>query len=613
MKKIPLHLTTIGISTFVIPFIILLTTISALAASVSLQWDPNDPTPEGYRVFARRSDQVYNYSQPDWEGSTATCTIDTLEDQTEYYFVVRAYDGSLESADSEEAHLIAAPPANQPPVSIDDNFTVDEGGTLTIAAAGGVIANDSDPDGDTLSASLAGGVSHGSLAFSSDGSFTYIHDSTDTVADGFSYTLSDGQGNTDTGSVSITIQPVNDTTPPPTDPDPDNTTPPASTDPDTDNDGTPDSADLDTDDDGMPNDWETLFGLNPMVDDAAGDLDQDGINNRDEYRAGLEPDDPGMGTAPQQPAASSPASNAQVERNPLLKLEAYSDADGDAHIATQWQVYDTSSDDCLLDVVSDRRLNQLRVPFLLLNGNRTYHWRVRFFDSGGRASQWSTVSYLVTDEAADDLNGNGIPDDQEGGDLQADVSRSLSSPTVDCEPTNIVVDSEDTISEIEQVVLLDPAEFEIDESTPAQLPSAMLAYKLVLQQPGQRALVTIQLSDAAPVGSTWLKYDAVNGWQDYSDHTVFSPDGSSVTVEIKDGDYGDADGVANGIIVDPAGLSAAAVSTSPTTTEAGAGGGGGGGCFISTIHDGENETPARGGPWQWLKGNMNRLMGIFAN
>ena len=614
MKKIPLDLTTIGISTFVIPFIILLTTISALAASVSLQWDPNDPTPEGYRVFARRSDQVYNYSQPDWEGSTATCTIDTLEDQTEYYFVVRAYDGSLESADSEEAHLIAAPPANQPPVSIDDSFTVDEGGTLTITAAGGVIANDSDPDGDTLSASLAGGVSHGSLAFSSDGSFTYIHDSTDTVADGFSYTLSDGQGNTDTGSVSITIQPVNDTTNPPlTDPDPDNTTPPASTDPDTDNDGTPDSADLDTDDDGMPNDWETLFGLNPMVDDADGDLDQDGINNRDEYRAGLEPDDPGMGTAPQQPAASSPASNAQVERNPLLKLEAYSDADGDAHIATQWQVYDTSSDDCLLDVVSDRRLNQLRVPFLLLNGNRTYHWRVRFFDSGGRASQWSTVSYLVTDEAADDLNGNGIPDDQEGGDLQADVSRSLSSPTVDCEPTNIVVDSEDTISEIEQVVLLDPAEFEIDESTPAQLPSAMLAYKLVLQQPGQRALVTIHLSDAAPDGSTWLKYDAVNGWQDYSDHTVFSPDGSSVTVEIKDGDYGDADGVANGIIVDPAGLSAAAVSTSPTTTDAGAGGGGGGGCFISTIHDGKNETPAVGGPWQWLKGNMNRLMGIFAN
>jgi len=295
----------------------------------------------------------------------------------------------------------------------------------------------------------------------------------------------------------------------------------------------------------------------------------------------LDPDDPGLGTAPLYPELLSPESYTHVIRNPLLTVGEYSDVEGDAHIATQWQVYETISETCLLDVVTDRRFNQLRVTFLLFNGDRTYHWRARFMDSGGRASQWSAVSYFITDKAVDDIDGNGIPDDQEGGDVQADITRSLPSPIAECEPTDIIVASEDTISEIEQILLVDPAEFEVDETTPPRLPSAMLAYKLILNEPGQRALVTIQLSDAAPDGSTWFKYDSVNGWEDHSDHTVFSANGQFVTVEIKDGDYGDADGIANGIILDPAGLSTAAVSspTTPPTTGVDGGGGGDGGAL----------------------------------
>ena len=48
-------------------------------------------------------------------------------------------------------------------------------------------------------------------------------------------------------------------------------------------------------------------------------------------------------------------------------------------------------------------------------------------------------------------------------------------------------------------------------------------------------------------------------------------------LELKDGDYGDADGVANGIIVDPSG---------PGTGPAGGAApssGGGGGCFIGEV------------------------------
>ncbi|MFO7716329.1 fibronectin type III domain-containing protein [Desulfosarcina sp.] len=92
--------------------LLILSASAAMAANVTLRWDPNDHTPEGYRVFARRSDQLYDYSRPDWEGTASSCTISNLEDRTEYYFVVRAYDSSLESADSEEVHYI-------PPISFD--------------------------------------------------------------------------------------------------------------------------------------------------------------------------------------------------------------------------------------------------------------------------------------------------------------------------------------------------------------------------------------------------------------------------------------------------------------------------------------------------------------
>ena len=440
-----------------------------MAASVTLRWDPSDPATDGYRLFARKSGQAYNYSQPDWEGAGVTGTLNHLDGQTEYYIVVRAYKGSTESADSNEVHYI-------PPV--------------------------------------------------------------------------------------------------------------------TDNDG-----------DGIPDDWEARFGLDSRFDDADGDLDHDGINNRDEFRAGLEPDDPGQGKVPQRPELLFPESDARVECNPLLDVGEYSDADGDAHIATQWQVEDSVTGDILLDVVTHRWLNLLRVPLLLLNGDGTYSWRVRFFDSGGRASAWSARAYFTTQAAEDDLDNNGISDDQEGGVAQAHVTRSLSSPTITCEPTDLIVASDAIVAEIEQMALIDPNDLEIDETTPDRLPSAMLAYKLVLHRPGQRALVTIKLSDPAPAGATWIKYDAVNGWKDYSHHAAISADRRWVTVEITDGGYGDADGVANGIIVDPAGLSIAPIA--PT-----AGGGSGGRCFISTIHDVKNELPAGSGFWQWIKDSLIRLMEV---
>ena len=61
---------------------------------------------------------------------------------------------------------------------------------------------------------------------------------------------------------------------------------------DTDGDGIGNNADTDDDDDGMPDDWEILYGFNPLdAADAAEDADGDGVSNLDEYLQGTNPRD----------------------------------------------------------------------------------------------------------------------------------------------------------------------------------------------------------------------------------------------------------------------------------------------------------------------------------
>ncbi|WP_054698689.1 MopE-related protein [Desulfosarcina cetonica] len=95
------------------------------AAQVSLQWDANVPTPDGYRVYQRIAGGTYNYNSPVWTGSDTICTINNLEEGTTYYFVVRAYAGTAESADSEEVNYT---PSLSTPIDADsDGYSVDQG------------------------------------------------------------------------------------------------------------------------------------------------------------------------------------------------------------------------------------------------------------------------------------------------------------------------------------------------------------------------------------------------------------------------------------------------------------------------------------------------------
>ena len=95
---------------------------------------------------------------------------------------------------------------NQPPVAGNDSGAVAEDGSVNIA----VLGNDSDPDSDTLAVTGVSNPPNGSASVNGDDTINYQPDANYNGADSFSYTLSDGNGGTDTGNVSVTVNPVND-------------------------------------------------------------------------------------------------------------------------------------------------------------------------------------------------------------------------------------------------------------------------------------------------------------------------------------------------------------------------------------------------------------------
>ncbi|MFP4028738.1 MAG: Ig-like domain-containing protein, partial [Candidatus Brocadiia bacterium] len=98
---------------------------------------------------------------------------------------------------------------NEPPEATDDSYSTNEDQTLTVEAPG-VLDNDSDPDGDPLSASLETGPDHGTVTLDSDGSFTCDPDADYNGTDSFTYTASDGNGGSDTATVTITVNDGNE-------------------------------------------------------------------------------------------------------------------------------------------------------------------------------------------------------------------------------------------------------------------------------------------------------------------------------------------------------------------------------------------------------------------
>jgi VCBS repeat-containing protein len=122
-------------------------------------------------------------------------------------FTYHANDGT---ADSNIATVnITLNPANDAPVAVNDSYSTNEDTTLNVAAPG-VLTNDTDVEGDTLTAVVDSSPSHGTLTLNSDGSFSYTPAANYNGADSFTYHANDGAADSNIATVSLTINPVND-------------------------------------------------------------------------------------------------------------------------------------------------------------------------------------------------------------------------------------------------------------------------------------------------------------------------------------------------------------------------------------------------------------------
>jgi len=248
-----------------------------------------------------------------------------------------------------------------------------------------------------------------------------------------------------------------------------------------------------------------------------------------------------------------------------ITTAAFSDPNNDDHFQSQWQISDQSDFSTrVVDITSDNYMTSFSVPHMVLKSNHKYYVRVRFFDVYSTASNWSgtvefTTAYFVVDINANgiadvdevddsvDFNLDGIPDNDQPQIIKC-VQASDGSVAIGIEKTSR------SAEEIESLEVIDPDTISDTVNRPADLIFGLFAYRLRVSNPGDIATIRIYFSGDIFESDVFYKYDTINGWYDYSEHTTFNDDGQSVTLEVKDGGFGDSDGLANGIIVDPGGI-----------------------------------------------------------
>jgi hypothetical protein len=344
--------------------------------------------------------------------------------------------------------------------------------------------------------------------------------------------------------------------------------------PDTDGDGVPDSQDAFPND---PKEWADSNG-NGMGDSAEAGADQGQA-------------------APDVPLLISPAKDSVVSVTAVLQTGPFGSPEaGSTHAQTRWQVFRDEDDVCVLDLQSATDLTSLTVPKLVLDEETPFYWRAQFIGSNGAVSAWSGYEHFSTETTDADRNANGVPDDQEvssTADLDKDGvpdSQQAAIKSVKMEGTTVqtgisIKDSPTSLA-IESVESEDPRQPDLyANGKPKNMPFGILNVKIAVTKPGDPAVVKIHFLEPAPANGKWYEYDpAAARWIDFSAYTEFAADRMSATLTLRDGGPGDADGVANGVIIDPGGIGVGDDGSAGGGASQG-GGGSGGGCFIGSVDD----------------------------
>ena len=124
-------------------------------------------------------------------------------------FTYKAKDAALES--NVATVTITVSPVNDAPAATNDSYSVNEDTPLTVAAPG-VLGNDTDADGNPLTAVLVSGPlpSQGTLTLNANGSFGFTPTLNFNGPDTFTYKANDGIADSNVATVTITVNAVND-------------------------------------------------------------------------------------------------------------------------------------------------------------------------------------------------------------------------------------------------------------------------------------------------------------------------------------------------------------------------------------------------------------------
>ncbi|HHP7236235.1 MAG TPA: choice-of-anchor U domain-containing protein [Desulfobacterales bacterium] len=526
---------------------------NARGAEVHLEWDANTEADlAGYVIYYGTQSGIYPFSK-DLDKNNTHCIVTDLTEGQTYYFAATAYDTSDNHSGYSEELVYQVPAVDTDGDGLSDSAEIEIYGTDP---------NDPDTDGDGLS----------------DGAEIQTYQTNPLKID------SDGDGLNDGAEVG-----THQTNPKKAD---------------TDGDGLDDGVEIqtyfsnpksaDTDGDGLIDGMETnTYGTDPTLSDSDNDgltdgaevktygtdpldadSDQDGYTDGQEIELGLDPNKPEGNHPPDQPVIQAPLNReSDTELTPTLQTASFSDPDsGDYHRQTQWQV-STSTDFStpVYNLTTDRYLTSLQLPDALLDTARTYYWKARFYDRAQEPSPWSQTRNFTTVSIADnDINQNGIPDDQEVDDT-SDLDEDLVPDNLQSDmkvvrvatgDDRIAIKGSSNVTAIETLMSIPTSRIEERYAKPKAMPYEVISFRFHVEQPGDTAQITIFFSKPAPEGSKWWKYDLQSGWQDYSSHAVFSANRKKLTLELTDGGLGDGDGVKNGVILDPSGLATETASMS---------------------------------------------------
>ncbi|MEE8421503.1 MAG: Ig-like domain-containing protein, partial [Dehalococcoidia bacterium] len=148
------------------------------------------PPSWGVLSFARDGSFMY-FPEKDFNGTDS--------------FTYRVYDNGIMGSIATVTINVAG--VNDVPVTQSDGtYIALPGVPLDVDAAGGVLANDSDPEGDPLTAAVLTGPAHGTLTLNPDGSFTYTASAFYRGADTFTYSASDGNGGESTNFATLSVE-----------------------------------------------------------------------------------------------------------------------------------------------------------------------------------------------------------------------------------------------------------------------------------------------------------------------------------------------------------------------------------------------------------------------